>query len=382
MPGHDVLIVGGGPAGLALALALKDSDLDIAIVDARDHGASAADPRTLALAHGSRLTLERLGVWPSLAATPIETIHVSQQGGFGRTLIRATDYGLPALGYTVSAGELARVMHRAVAEAGIPIASHCEMTAVTPGSDLARVTLRTPDGVARRTARLVACAEGGPGPGATDVVERDYGQHALIAFAHLRNAPAFRAWERFTPEGPIALLPCADRYALVHVTASEAYERWLDLDDSAYLARLQQRFGSRLELTAIDARSAFPLRLRYRKRPIAPRTVWLGNAAQTLHPVAGQGFNLALRDLWTLAATLQTRAADPGSTDTLEAYARRRGLDRHGTVRFTDALVRLFCNDLAPLRHLRGAGLLALDILPPLRGFLARRLMFGARAWP
>ena len=286
---HDLLIVGAGPVGLALALALKDAGLDIVLADARSREAVAGDPRDLALAHGSRLTLERLGVWDALSATPIEHIHVSQQGGLGRTLIDADEHGLPALGYVASAGALAAALRAAVDTAD-----------------------------------------------------------ALLA-----------------------------------------------LDDDTYLARLQAHIGNRVRLESVSKRLRYPLLLRYRESAVGPRTVWLGNAAQTLHPVAGQGFNLALRDVWALADTLLrhcdegARAAsatqspcDLGTPAVLAAYARSRGLDRLGTIRFTDTLVRVFSNDVAPLRHARGAALFALDVFPPLRNFVARRMMFGARAWP
>jgi 2-octaprenyl-6-methoxyphenol hydroxylase len=232
------------------------------------------------------------------------------------------------------------------------------------------------------SARLVACAEGALTGAMQDVVERDYDQHAIIARVTPEGGHGNLAFERFTPSGPIALLPCVKDYALVHVVPPQTADALLELDDASYLAHLQARFGSRVRLSAVTGRLRFPLGLRYRREPTGQRTVWLGNAAQTLHPVAGQGFNLALRDVHALAETLMNHPGDPGSAATLAAYAGTRKLDRSGTIHFTDALVRLFSNDAEPLRHLRGAGLFALDVLPPLRHFIARRMMFGARAWP
>jgi 2-octaprenyl-6-methoxyphenol hydroxylase len=153
------------------------------------------------------------------------------------------------------------------------------------------------------------------------------------------------------------------------------------LDDAAFLALLQRRFGSRHHFTATGPRSAYPLGLRYRQHPVAQRQVWLGNAAQTLHPVAGQGFNLALRDIWELARTLRG-ADDPGAPDLLDAYARGRRLDRSGAIGFTDLLLDSFASDFPLLKHARGAGLLAMDMLPALRDFVAKRMIYGARAWP
>ncbi len=394
---HDLLIVGAGPVGLALALALKDAGLDIVLADARTREAVTRDPRDLALAHGTRLTLQRLGVWDALPRTAIEHIHISHQGGLGRTLIDAAEHDLPALGYVASAGALAAALRRAVDAAGIPVFDETEITNLAAGEDDVIASLA---GAGRPTptlrARLAACAEGGLRAGDPNVVEHDYGQHALIADVQVAGGNRHTAFERFTPQGPVALLPKGDGYALVHVARPETADELLALDDAAYLARLQAHIGGRARLTGVGPRLRYPLVLRYRRSTIAQRTVWLGNAAQTLHPVAGQGFNLALRDVWALAdALLRAReAARRGSADTapspfdagaaavLARYANARGLDRLGTIRFTDTLVRVFSNDFAPLRHARGAALFALDLIPPLRNFVARRMMFGARAWP
>ena len=382
---HDLLIVGAGPVGLALALALKDSGLDVVLADARPRAAVLGDPRVLALAHGTRLTLERLGVWDAIPATPIRTIHVSQQGGFGRTKLHAADYDVPALGYVASAGALAGALRSAVERAGIRLLDETEVGTLTPSADRILADLRGTGTVRHASsvsARLVACAEGGLKAGEADVVEYDYRQHALIARLGVANGHDNLAFERFTPEGPIALLPCEEDFALVHVVPSQRADALLALDDTRYVAFVQQCFGSRVRLSSVSDRLRYPLMLRYRRNPVGQRTVWLGNAAQTLHPVAGQGFNLALRDVWALAQTLLAHPGDPGAAATLSAYRDSRRLDRFGTIGFTDTLVRTFSNDFAPLRGMRAAGLFALDVIPPLRHFVARRMMFGARAWP
>lgn len=368
---------------------------------------------------GTRLTLQRLGVWDALPTTAIQHIRISHQGGLGRTLIDAAEHELPALGYVASAGALAAALRDAVDAAGIPVLDETEITNLAAGEDDVIASL---GGAGRPAptlrARLAACAEGGLRAGDPNVVEHDYGQHALIADVQVAGGHRHTAFERFTPQGPVALLPKGDGYALVHVARPETADELLALDDAAYLARLQAHIGGRARLTGVGPRLRYPLVLRYRRSTIAQRTVWLGNAAQTLHPVAGQGFNLALRDVWALADTLlkqreaclagassprahanaspaqsahstprdsSTQDAapfDPGRQDVLAAYATARGLDRLGTIRFTDTLVRVFSNDFAPLRHARGAALFALDLIPPLRHFVARRMMFGARAWP
>ena len=380
MPRHDLIIVGAGPVGMTLALALKDAGLDILLVDARARGAARHDPRVLALSHGSRLTLERLGVWAQLRATPIETIHISQQGRLGRSLLSAADYGLPAMGYVVAAGDLAAALDDALAAAGIPILDHSSVAGLAAGADDVIVSLT---GGNPLTARLVACAEGSiDGDDAPELVERDYAQHAVICVATPVEGHAHRAWERFTPQGPLAVLPCGHDCAIVHTADPAEADALMALDDDAYRARLQAHFGDRLHFAAVGPRARYPLKLRYRPNPVGQRTVWLGNAAQTLHPVAGQGYNLALRDVWALAQVLLRADGDPGAADTLARYADARRLDRQGTIRFTDGLVRLFSNAIPPLAHARGAGLFALDLLPPARHFVAKRMMFGARAWP
>ena len=379
MPRHDLIIVGAGPVGMTLALALKDSGLDLQLVDARPRGAARHDPRVLALSHGSRLTLERLGVWAQLRATPIETIHISQQGRLGRSLLSAADYGLPAMGYVVAAGDLAAALDDALAAAGIPILDHSSVAGLAAGADDVIVSLT---GGNPLTARLVACAEGSiDGDDAPELVERDYAQHAVICVATPVEGHAHRAWERFTPQGPLAVLPCGHDCAIVHTADPAEADALMALDDDAYRARLQAHFGDRLHFAAVGPRARYPLKLRYRPNPVGQRTVWLGNAAQTLHPVAGQGYNLALRDVWALAQVLLRADGDPGAADTLARYADARRLDRQGTIRFTDGLVRLFSNAIPPLAHARGAGLFALDLLPPARHFVAKRMMFGARAW-
>ncbi len=355
-----VLIIGGGPAGMALALALHRRGVSARIVDARSRGAAKSDARILALSHGSRLVLESLGVWGNIPHTSITTIHISHQGGLGRTQIRAIEEHVPALGYVLAAGDLASALDTALASTNI---DYAESTQAPVHPD----------------APLTIHAEGRIDD-TTDIRTRDYGQHAVICLARAATPHRGIAWERFTPAGPVALLPCNDAYAVVMTCPATIAEQMAALDDASFLKLLQIRFGSRVQLTAAGPRQVYPLGLRVRQHPVVGREVWIGNAAQTLHPVAGQGFNLALRDISELADRL-TDATDPGDAQLLARYAAGRRLDRQSTAGFTDGLVRLFSNDSAPLRHLRGAGLLALDLIPVARSFIARRMMFGARGW-
>jgi 2-octaprenyl-6-methoxyphenol hydroxylase len=344
---------------MAIALALHRNGVESEIVDARTRGAAIADKRILALSHGARQILEWLGVWAAIPHTAITTIHISHQGGLGRTKLTAADEGVPALGYVLAAGDLAASLDAALAQTDIPFRENTRIES-------------QPD------SPLTIWAEGAVDDAVAIV--RDYGQHAVICTATADEPHAGRAWERFTPEGPVAALPWGKDYAVVMTCAAHEANDVAALDDAAFLAKLQARFGGRVRFTSVSQRFVFPLGLRYRKSAVAARQVWIGNAAQTLHPVAGQGFNLALRDIFELARTLAD-ATDPGAPELLERHDATRRLDRHGAMTFTDTLVHLFSNDNFLLRHARGAGLVALDLLPPARHFVARRMMFGARGW-
>lgn len=361
---RSVAVVGGGPAGMAMALALHHHGITPEIFEARERAAALRDTRVLALADGSRQILDWLGVWPQNAATPINTIHISQRGSLGRTVLRAGELDVPALGWVLPAAELMAALDAAVTAAGI--AYHEQQKVMRSGTQ------------GNGNFALTAWAEGAVNTDAA--TSRDYGQHAVLCNVHIAQPHGNVAWERFAREGPVALLPLGKDYAVVLTCAAADAPRIATLDNAAFLALLQQRFGTRHRFTAATPRETFPLALRYRNNPVGERQVWLGNAAQTLHPVAGQGFNLALRDVWELAQTLQ-HAADPGSPGVLAAYARGRQLDRRGAIGFTNLLIDVFAAQ-SPLMHpARGAGLLALDLLPPLKNFMARRMIFGARAW-
>ena len=381
MDGEEVAIVGAGPVGLALGLALAQAGIACRILDARPRGAVRSDRRVLALSHGSRQILERLGAWHGIAATPIASIHVSQQDGFGRTLLRAEDEGLPALGYVTEAGTLGAALDAACERAGVALRHEARVGEVTIGPQAATLHCSTAQGEREFSARLVAWAEGAIEDGA-GIVRRGYGQQAIVATLTTGEPHGGRAWERFTPSGAIALLPHGRELAAVMAVAEREAPALLALDDAGFLSRLQQAFAGKPDFISAGGRIAFPLELRFRRTPVGKRCVWLGNAAQTLHPVAGQGFNLALRDVAVLARRLRDHAGDPGDAALLARYAAARRLDRGGTIAFTDSLIRLFGSDHPLLRHARGAGLALLDLLPPVRSFLARRMIFGARAWP
>ena len=375
-----VAIVGGGPAGMALALALKLHGVTSEVFEARERAAVLRDSRVLALSDGARQILDWLGVWSGLSATAIETIHISHRGGFGRSCLRATELDLEALGWVLPASDLISALDAAVTEAGIVYHENARVMRSAIHSDGLDHPASTRGAVFGGIKYLLtAFAEGAVQEGAGTV--RDYAQHAVLCTVSVATPHRNVAWERFTHDGPVALLPLGQRYAVVLTCADMTLAAVTALDDAAFLALLQQRFGTRHSFTSASPRTAYPLGLRYRRHPVAERQVWLGNAAQTLHPVAGQGFNLALRDIWELAQALDG-AADPGAPAVLAAYARGRRVDRRGAIGFTDLLIDSFASDFPPLKHARGAGLLALDLLPPLRDFVAKRMIYGARAWP
>lgn len=374
----DVLIIGAGPVGMTLALALADSPLRITLIDRRPRGAWSSDPRALALAHGSRQLLERLQAWNAPAGTAIREIHVSQRGGFGRALISAEDYGTPALGYVMRYRDLADALNVRIQPD--QLIENCAVDFVEIGSENAVVTVSHPSGTRQITTRLVVHAEGTP-PSGPDVTVRDYDQHAIITEVRPAVPHGNRAWERFTPDGPLALLPIGPDYAVVLTVPPEKAERLLGLDDQGFLAALREQFGRRIDFVSTGPRASYPLSLRLRPQITQQRQAWIGNAAQALHPVTGQGFNLGLRDAWELAEILH-KHTDAGNPTALATYARGRSIDRRGSMTFTDSIVRLFSNDFPPLKLARGLGLLALDLAPPLRHFVAKRMIWGARAWP
>jgi len=377
------VIAGGGPVGAALALALRDSGWHVVLAEARTLGAVVDDTRTIALSHGSRLILERLGVWPALTAetTPIHRISISQQRSFGRAELRAEEAGVPALGYVAGYAALQRALLGALARTPVRVLAGSAVVAVRSDANGAVVSVETGGTRQELSARLAAIADGGTQLDITRVKTRDYRQSALVCDVASEQPHQNRAFERFTPDGPLALLPAARGWSLVWTVQPERAPQLAALDDAEFCRRLHAAFGSAVgAFTAAGRRQVFPLALKVATRPVAPRTLLIGNAAQTLHPVAGQGFNLGLRDAWELArAILAHGESDPGGSELLNAYFSQRRYDRIATILFTDTLIRLFCKDIPLLNGARGIGLAALGAIPAAKNFLARRMMFGAR---
>ena len=392
---YDILIVGGGMVGATLATALAETELRIGMLEARPYGAPGQpsfDDRSIALSWGSHRILDGIGLWPALreSVCPIRNIHVSDRGHFGAARIDHREEGVEALGYVVENRIMGRELMAALeprpnvellAPATLIDFDHTEQAVV------ADVSL---DGESRRlTARLLIAADGTGSPVrrrlGINVVTEGYGQSALIANVGISEPHRHVAYERFTDSGPLALLPMtsdenkAHRCSLVWTHRDAELSDTEALDDAAFLARLQERFGYRLgRFIRVGKRASYPLALTRSTEFTRRRVAIVGNAAHTLHPVAGQGYNLALRDVALIAELIaEARRAgdDIGGIGVLDAYEKGRTADTRDVAFYTDTLVRLFSNASFALGHARAAGLMAVDLIAPLRHWLARQNM-------
>ncbi len=379
----DVIIVGAGPVGATLALALPDNGLRVGILEARQDTAHGEDTRTLALSYGSKLILQRLNIWPQLInPTPIHSIHISQRGSWGRALLKASEVTVPALGYVVGYEALQNVTHEALQRKNIFYLKGAAVSRTLATRAFREVTYSYQGRSEIATARLVVLADGGRAlRGAQPQVSRsrDYQQSALVANVKTNIPHTNRAFERFTPEGPVALLPIDEGYALVWVAPKEKIVGLLQLSDADFLDMLLQHFGARVgNFVGVSKRASFALSLSYTKPATTERLALIGNAAQTLHPVAGQGFNLGIRDAYELSSQIATsRPEEVGSDAMLKQYSRSRTRDAGTSILFTDALVRLFSNNYPLLSLGRSLGLSLLDNLPGAKHYLSRKMMLG-----
>ncbi|PID45957.1 MAG: 2-octaprenyl-6-methoxyphenyl hydroxylase [Proteobacteria bacterium] len=382
----DVLIVGGGMVGASLAVALKDLPLSVCLVEAYPFAAPqqpAYDDRAIALSYGSSLILQGMGVWSDLrrVTTPIERIHVSDRGHFGATRITAKKQQVPALGYLVQSRNYGQVLQNVLETSGVRLIQPAQLESIEVQTDC--LSARTTQGTELTTRLLVAC-DGAHSKVRTmvgiETDQHDYGQVAVIANISTEKPHCNQAFERFTEQGPIALLPMSEnRSSLVWTMHTNQLEATLQLSDEDFLKALGEAFGYRLgRFTKTGQRSTFPLQLTSAKQLTSHRVAVIGNAAHTLHPVAGQGLNLALRDIADLAgqianATLSQQ--DVGADTVLAAYEAQRKADTARTIRYTHSLVTLFSNDQFLLGHARAVSLMAMDRLSPLRQLLARQSM-------
>jgi 2-octaprenyl-6-methoxyphenol hydroxylase len=373
----DIAICGGGPVGLTLALLLVKRGFAasrIAVIDAKPVEQAVKDPRSIALSYGSRQILEDIGAWP-IAADAIHDIHVSRRGHFGRTIIDREEFGVPALGYVSRYGALVSSLAALLERTAVTSLRPAHVTSSTERADA--VDIRFGEGNAI-TAQFMVQAEGGLfSEQDAKTVRRDYGQTAIIAQVKVSSPVPHRAFERFTEEGPLALLPQEDGYAMVWCVRPETASRLQALSDAEFLSELGNAFGSRLgRFVAVTPRAAYPLGLNAHNVATA-RTAAIGNAAQTLHPVAGQGLNLGLRDVAVLAKLL----SEDLSSASLERFTMHRRTDRNLTIRITDTMARIFASapDGAPTQAILGLSLGLIDAVKPAKLLLAEHMMFGAR---
>lgn len=384
-PAYDIAILGAGPVGQVLALLLARHVAHpqrIALLAGAMPSPSAhaspptADPRVLAMNHGSRVLLESLHAWPGRAAE-IRHVHVSQRGRLGSTVIHSDDFAVPRLGSVVAYTELHATLQACVASSGVTVLQGPPAHVIQHDDE--GVLIQQGDTTLRSAVAILS-----DGSGSKDI-QRDYDQHAIITTARATLPRTGWAWERFTREGPLALLPHPmdnNAYSVVWCSSPDRSDELMRLDDAAFSKALTDMFGTRLgRLNSVGSRHVFPLALSARHTMAQGRTVAIGNAAQTLHPVAGQGLNLGLRDAAQLAQALAPWLSDTAENprSMLSDFANVRRMDRWVTAGLTDLMPRAFATKLAPIEHACGLGLLALDMVTPLRAPLARHLLQGLR---
>lgn len=385
-----MIIVGGGMAGATLALAvsaLSAGRVQVEVVeavspDSRKH--PGFDARAIALAYGTCQQLARIGVWSALKAcgTPIERVHVSDQGHAGFVGLEASDYQIPYLGQVIELHQAGSRLFTLLEKApGVTLHCPAKVVSVERQQHSATITL---DNGTRLSGELLVAADGSSSALAqhcnVDWRSEDYGQIAVIANVTTSLPHQGKAFERFTRNGPLAMLPMSEgRCSLVWCQAAEDQAKVDSWSDAEFLHQLQQAFGWRLgAMVKAGKRHCYPLRLTSAQQHISHRLALVGNAAQTLHPIAGQGFNLGLRDVMSLAETIaqaEQQGNDIGSYQILSQYQQRREPDQQATIGVTDGLIHLFANRLAPLVVGRNLGLMAMELVPPLRETLARRTL-------
>ncbi len=386
MESHDAIIVGGGLAGLSLASALRHTPVRIALIDAAplNEPGRAADDRSLALSPASQRVLAGIGVWDAITghATPVLGIHVSECGRFGALRLRAEDLGLSALAHVMPARMLHAALAHSVRESRCELINPASVTEIRVRPGGVEIRVQEGDAARRLSASVLIAADGAQSRSramlGVRAREHDYRQTAIIAAVTSGKPHQHVAYERFSPAGPVALLPqpAVNRCGLVFVVPVEQAAAVMESPAEQFLAQVQGRFGGRLgELSALASRSAYPLRRIAAERIAGGRYVIIGNAAHTMHPNAAQGLNLGLRDVAVLAELLHDAAAartDIGASAVTEAYVRKRLADQRRTLRLADSLARLFYSNRLSRRLLRGAGIVTVDLIPALKRALIR----------
>lgn len=403
---YDVAIVGGGMAGASLALLLAHHLPDLRTVVIEKHGLDSDasqtlalpsyDDRTSALSTGTAGIFEAMGLWQALLprVTPIRQVHVSDRGHPAGTLISASDHGINELGYVIENRVLGHTLLTALkAQAAITLMGNTRVETLLPRAGFAELSLLQTqetgvESVRPLRATLVVIADGADSVLrqrlGIETEQRAYAQHALIANVSTEHFHDFVAFERFTDEGPLALLPMADsegqhRCALVWTNPAEQAEALMAMQDEAFLASLQARFGRRLgQFLRVGTRNSYPLSLVLALEQVRSNLVLLGNAAHTLHPVAGQSYNLAMRDAAILVDTLisaRERGRGLGELSVLQAYLERQQWDQHKTIGASHLLTQLFSTRSLPASLVRNIGLMGLDLIPGVKAVFTRHAM-------
>ena len=389
---YDIVIAGGGMIGTSLALALAPLGLKVAVVEAvarRVAEQPSFDDRSTALSRSTQRMFEAMGLWGDVvaAATPIRSIHVSDKGRFGFSHIDAQEQGVEALGYVVINRVLGDVLQRALDRLDdVEVFCPARIVDVELAPDSAVAAIELGDTRETLQCRLLVAADGANSAVrdmmGIEVQKSRYDQRAVIGNLLPELALEHRAFERFTSQGPLAVLPIAEnRAAFIWTVSEDDAERVLALDNDAFLGELQREFGYRLgEFSRVGQRASYPLVLSKAVRLKATRSVLVGNAAHGLHPVSAQGFNLGMRDVAALCdcvadARRNSHDFDPGDEHLLDRYADWRRSDQKKLVRFTDGLVRLFGSSQRPLRALRDIGMLGFDLVPGVRSLFAKHTM-------
>ncbi|WP_145506645.1 2-octaprenyl-6-methoxyphenyl hydroxylase [Yersinia alsatica] len=383
----SVIIVGGGMAGATLALAISSltkGAVPVALVEAqqpdnRQH--PGFDARAIALAQGTCQQLDSIGIWSALAdcATAIKHVHVSDSGHSGFVNLQAQDYRVPALGQVIELFDAGKRLFALLQQApGVTLHCPAKVVEVVRTAESATVTL---DNGQQLSGKLLVAADGSHSALAQACniqwQQQDYQQIAVIANVTTSELPNGRAFERFTRNGPLALLPMSQgRSSLVWCHAKEDKQQVDSWNDARFIAELQRAFGWRLgKILHAGKRHSYPLQLLTASRHVSHRLALVGNAAQTLHPIAGQGFNLGLRDVMSLAETIAQAGKDPGDYEVLSQYQQRRQQDQQATIGVTDGLIHLFANRYGPLVVGRNLALMSMECIPTIRDAFARRTL-------
>jgi 2-octaprenyl-6-methoxyphenol hydroxylase len=394
---YDLAICGGGLVGASLALMLKPLGLQVLLIEAqpfKDSGHPSFDERTTALSNGTRRIFDAIGVWPLIErqATPIKRIHISDRGRFGFARLSAEEQNLPALGQVIPNWQMGAALWQRLQQECIELMAPAKVLNSQEQGGTRSISVEYNGQVQMINARLVVAADGAQSllrdAAGIEHSQWDYGQTAIISNALSQKFHDYCAYERFTPTGPLAVLPLSDaRVGLIWMQAHDRAQQMLSWSDERFLAEFQQQFGFRLgKLLKVGARHAYPLSLIRADAHQHARLALMGNAAQMLHPIAGQGLNLGLRDAASLAELLADAqrdvnsrggALDAGDAVLLAQYATWRREDSRRIVVFTDGLVRVFNQPLGPVKLLRDLGLLAFDLMPAAKDAMAQ-LSFGA----